>query len=285
MTINGIQHFFSDKSNTFIQSDSAIETNNRNDAEDASTGTLRPPGVVTTISQEALEALSTNNASSVIDLFLSENGERLYNAAIKGLKTYPEDLALALDDKSLSQAEQTENQNALTEREFNAFAKYAKQSPPDFKLYYEKYVEYLDSLSPAEQNSSRYSGQRDEAVRMYERIAKEAGEEPKDLSSIQDPILALFEAIREQDFNIQNKELLRERYEKFIAPLLDNEETPELEKELDQVLLRFDAVQSVIDAAKDGDKTAMGALQNLVNNPDSIDDFLGFSNTLNNENG
>jgi len=229
------------------------------------------------LSEEALAALVRSDA---IDSFLVEEGKNLYGAAIKNLKTYPEDLAAKLDDKSLSGEIRTAAANALNERELNAFTKYAKQSPPDMKMYYEKYIEYLDSLSPEEQQSDSYRGQRALVVPLYEHFAREQGEEPADLSLIQDPILILFEMIEANGFNVENAKELRNRYQEQVTPMFDRDSGPRFRKEADQALERFDAVQLTLDAARKGNETAFTQLQKLAEDASLINDFMSNAKRL-----
>jgi len=156
------------------------------------------------ISQEALEVLARSITSDTIDTFLSKNGKNLYDAAIRSLKTYPEDLAAKLDDNSLSEEKRTEIANALTAREMNAFTKYSRQSPPDLKMYYEE----------------------------------------------------------------------------LVAPMFNRDSGPRFKKEADQALERFDAVQSVIEAARTGNEIAFKQLQTLAESESSIDDFMSYAEKL-----
>jgi hypothetical protein len=291
MPINSILSFAPGSKDTLAQAGDvriSLDTHSENSAEHLDTVQKNAPAAVTTFSKEGLALLAKQQPSDPIDAFLAEHGQALYDVTIKRLKTYPDNLATKLEDKSLPQAERTEAQNTLTERELNAFAKYARQSPPDMKKYLEKYVEYLDSLSPEELQSNRYKGQRALAVTAYQQVAREDGGEVKDLSFPQDPILALFEAIRQQDFNIKDSTGFRDRYEAQVSPLfdggfyggVDGDSGLGFRTDADQVLRRFDAMQSVIEAARSGDQTALGQLQQLSNDPPTIDRFITYANSL-----
>lgn len=228
-------------------------------------------------SDEALDALNKSVITDAIDTFLTENGERLYEMAIKSLKTYPEDLIVKIEDKSLAEKERTELIKARNEQELNAFGKYAKQSPPDYKMYYEKYIEYLDSLSPEEQQSNRYRGQRALVVPIYERLAREQGENPADMSRVQDTILGLFDLIAEFDFKIENVEDFRKHYNEVIAPMFKRDSGPRFKEDADRALERFDAVQSVLGAAREANETAFQQLQKLVDGVVKIDEFMSYA--------
>ncbi len=237
---------------------------------------------VINISSEALERLEKTETSEKVNTFLAEKGERIYELAIKSLKTYPENLQLQLEtDTTLSPEDKSELANKRNERELEAFGKYAKQSPPDIKQYYENYIEYLDSLSPEEQQSERYNGQRAIAVSGYERAAREQGEEPRDFSFTQDPILALFDLIVERDFVVEDGDTFLDHYENLISPLLEHETKGEAFKaDAELALARFDAVHSVIDAARNGDSIAFEELQKLGNNKSTIDEFITYSTKI-----
>lgn len=222
------------------------------------------PTTIVNLSSEALNALEKDKASRTVDQFLREHGREVYESTMKSLKGYPENLASRLSDKSLSEKELTDIQNALTEREMNAFMKYARQDPPDMKMFFEKYVEYLDTLSPEELLSQRYIGQRAVAERQYEHFAREQGETPDDLSSAQHPITYLFDLLKEVDFTIEDKNSFLKKYEEKVATLLNREGNDNLKSLSDEAIEKLNDLFSIISAAKEGDKASFEKLQSFV---------------------
>lgn len=227
------------------------------------------------------EALALSQASEKVDNFIAENGKVVFELTIKGLKESPESLSAKLDDDSIPTAERREISQEVSAREFDAFAKYSKQSPPDFEMFFKKFVEYFDSLSVEDQQSERYKGLRSEAVSAYQRHARENGSEVEDLSFIQDPILSLFDALQRIDFNVDDTEKFRQSFETMISPLFDRVDSGDKFKEdSDRALERFDSVQEVIDLAKSGDLTAFEALENLANDSLYLNEFLNYGQSL-----
>lgn len=186
--------------------------------ESAKTGS---PATIVNLSSEALSALEKDNTSRAVDSFLTNHGKDLYENTFKSLKQYPEDLATRLSDKSLSEKEISGINQKMVDREMDSFMKYARQDPPDIKKYYENYIEYLDTLSPEELKSSRYAGQREIVVEDYERIIREEGGTPDNMNSPQNPVLSLFELLKEIDFNIKDSDSFLKSYEEKISPMLN----------------------------------------------------------------
>ncbi len=238
------------------------------------------PTTIVNLSNEALSALEKDNYSRKIDQFLTDHGQDLYEISIKILKQYPEDIASKFSDKSLSEDELTKMQNALTEREMNAFMKYARQSPPDMKMYFEKYIEYIDTLSPEEQQSDRYRGQREMAVVEYERFAIAQGDEPDDMSSSQDPILSLFDLLKEIDFNIKDIDSFRKSYEEKMSPILNREGNDKLKPVVDDALERLNHLNEVINSGRNGDTAALEKLRALAKGDISFNDFVQYAKEL-----
>lgn len=229
---------------------------------------------------EAAQALAQADKVNTerINNFLADNGKVLYEITIKSMKTYPEDLAARLEPPdNLTNEEISDMTEKLRIREFEAFGKYAKQSPPDYISYHEKYVEYLDSLSPTEQTASRYVGTRTGAVQSYERLSREAGQEPDDLSYTQDPTLMLFDFIAEADFNITDSDRFLQEYEHKVSQLLNRESGERFIENKNSVVERFTALDKVIQSAKDGDDEAFKQLGGLVKGRTTLDKFVEFS--------
>ena len=227
------------------------------------------------ISNEGLAAAAKQKKAEAVDRFLKLKGQDLYENALEGLKTYPEEFSLIADDRSLPLDVRTAASKAMVERELEAFAKYGRQSPPDVKKYYEEYIKYLDTLSPTERESSpRYAGQRAIVEVLYRDWSEKEGTEPEDYSRVRDPILILFEEIQAGGFKVDDAESFRARYERIIAPMLEGENGGELRAEADRALERFDALQDVLDAARDGDGAAFEWLKKLVGDAAVIEDFM-----------
>lgn len=222
------------------------------------------PTAIVNLSSEALSALEKYKASGTVDQFLREHGREVYESTMNSLKGYPENLASRLSDKSLSEKELTDIQNALTEREMNAFMKYARQDPPDMKMFFEKYVEYLDTLSPEELLSQRYIGQRAVAEKQYEHFAREQGETPDDLSSAQHPITYLFELLKEVDFTIEDKNSFLKKYEEKVSSILNRDGNENLKRLADDTVEKLNNLFGVISAAREGDKASFEKLQSFV---------------------
>jgi hypothetical protein len=239
-----------------------------------------PPTTVVNLSKEGLSALEKDNSSRAVDQFLTDHGQELYEKSIKNLKQYPEDIASKFNEKSLSEEELTKMQNALTEREMNAFMKYARQSPPDMKTYFEKYIEYIDTLSPEEQQSDRYRGQREMAVVEYERFALAQGDEPDDMSSSQDPILSLFDLLKDIDFNIKDMDEFIKSFEEKFSPVLNREGNEKLKPIVDNALERLSHLNNVIDAGRDGDSLALEKLKLLAKGEIAFNDYIHYAKEL-----
>src|SRR5690606_5975107 len=191
------------------------------------------------ISQEAMNLLAQENKLSRVTEFLRSQGQELFQKVFHGIISYPESLASKLDDDSLTNKEHGEIQNAITEREYSAFSKYAKQSPADLKMYYLNYIKYLDSLSPEEQQSSRYAGQREAAVTAYESAARGQGEEPEDLSLRRSPISLLLELISVEELGFDALPVIREKFTDQIE--LINKDSNCI-GEYDRILAYYDAI-------------------------------------------
>lgn len=242
--------------------------------------TAKSPTTIVNLSTEALHALEKDKSSRAIDQFLTDRGQELYEISIKSLKQYPEDIASRFSDKSLSEEDLTKMQNALTEREMNAFMKYARQSPPDMKMYFEKYIEYIDTLSQEEQLSDRYRGQREIAVVEYERFALAQGDEPDDMSSSQDPIRSLFDLLKEIDFNIKDINSFNKSYEEKVSPILNREGNDKLKLVVTDALERLNHLNEVINAGRNGDAVAIEKLQAYTNGKISLNDFMQYAKEL-----
>lgn len=240
-----------------------------------------PYSDVISISDEGLAAAAKQRTAEALDRFLELKGKGLYENALDGLKTYPEAFSLIATDRSLPDSERIPAFKAMSEREWDAFAKYGHQSPPDMKKYYEEYIKFLDTLSPAEREESpRYAGQRTIAEEGYRVFSEKEGTEPKDYSRVRDPTLILLEEIQARGFNVDDAEGFRARYEEVIAPMLDGENGGELRAEADRALERFDALQDVLDAARDGDVVALGWLDKLADEAAVIDEFMLYAEGL-----
>lgn len=230
------------------------------------------------LSQEARDALKADQAMTATADFVRSKGQQLFEQVLKNTIEFPENLASKLEDDSLSPEERGAIQNAITEREFAAFTKYAKQSPPDLKMYYLKYVEYLDSLSPEERQSDRYAGQRASAVTAYENAARSQGEQPVDLSLRQHPNSLLLELIFEKELEVEELADIREKFTQQMDTLV--EANSSLRGQYDQMLGYYDAITSVIDASKEPNKEALNQLNKLADDPAYIDEFLRYSKEL-----
>lgn len=245
---------------------------------------VESPTAIVNLSKEAFNALEKDKASRAIDQFLSDHGRELFEVSIKSLKQYPENLASRFNDKSLSEKELTTIQNALTEREIITFAKFARETPPDMKMYYEKYVEYLDTLSPEELQSERYAGQRELAVMQYEYFARAQGDEPDDMSFSQNPILSLFDLLAETDFNIENKDNFIKTYEEKMTNMLYREGNEKLKPLVGSALERLHQISDVIATGRDGDAIALEKLKSLANKEISVDEFSNYVKSLTQQN-
>lgn len=245
------------------------------DEKTPETSSNESPTAIVNLSNEALSALEKYKASGTVDQFLKEHGREVYESTMSSLKGYPENLASKLSDKSLSEKELTDIQTALTEREMNAFMKYARQDPPDMKMFFEKYVEYLDTLSPEELLSQRYMGQRAVAEKQYEHFAREQGETPDDLSSAQHPITYLFELLKEADFRIEDKDGFLKKYEEKISSILNRKDNEHLKPLSDEAVKKLNNLFGLISAAREGDKTSFEELQSMIK-PAEIESAPGF---------
>ena len=230
------------------------------------------------LSQEARDALKTEQAINATADFVRSKGQQLFEQVLKNTFEFPENLASKLEDDSLSPEERGAIQNAITEREFTAFTKYAKQSPPDLKMYYLKYVEYLDSLSPEERQSDRYAGQRASAVTAYENAARSQGEQPEDLTLRQHPNSLLLELIFEKELEVEELADIREKFTQQMDTLVEGNNS--LRGQYDQMLSYYDAITSVIDASKEPNEEALNQLNKLADDPAYIDEFLRYSKEL-----
>ena len=230
------------------------------------------------LSQEARDALKAEQAMTATADFVRSKGQQLFEQVFKNTAEFPDNLASKLEDDSLSPEERGAIQNAITEREFAAFTKYAKQSPPDLKMYYLKYVEYLDSLSPEERQSNRYAGQRESAVTAYENAARSQREKPEDLSLRRHPNSLLLELIFEKELEVEGLADIREKFTQQMDRLV--EENSSLNEQYDLMLTYYDAITSVINASKEPNEEALNQLNKLANDPTYIDDVLRYSNEL-----
>lgn len=218
------------------------------------------------ISPKAKQALMDDQLSTKIDDFLASNGESLY-ATLLGRPDTPENLATKLDDPSIPPEERSKLQEQLNQREMNAFFKYAKESPPNMKMYFEKYAEYLDSLSFEERQSSRYKAQRAEIIPLYEGVARDQGFTPKDLTLPEDPTLRLFELIRRENFKIDNIDKFEDRF----RSTLDSTN----QGAIDNLLSRVRTTQEAIEQSKSGSEAALNRLEDVVSGLLSPDNFFG----------
>lgn len=142
--------------------------------------------------------------------------------------------------------------------------KYARQNPPDMKMFYENYIEYLDTLSPQELLSSRYVGQREMAVRDYERLIREEGGTPDDMTSSQNPIFSLFELLKEVDFNIKDEDSFIKTYEERVSPLLNREGNENLKSLSNEALGQLKNINEIIFQARDVSKEALKKLHQMI---------------------
>lgn len=223
------------------------------------------------ISNEGIEKLNQAQTEER-DQFLQQSRSLIFSTVLSGGREYPENLASRLDrDSSLSTEDRSQIANALNQREFDAFGKYAKRSPPDIESYYENYIRYLDSLSPEEQSSERYSGQREQALLVYRRINSDTGNNDIDLTEPEDPILSLLEILSD----LSSEDNADSRIENFLEETreglnLDDFQTPVIRNAISQIEL----VQTVIEQARNGDTDSYNQLQKLVNNELSTNEFL-----------
>ncbi|MFT2110115.1 hypothetical protein [Marinomonas sp. 2405UD68-3] len=217
--------------------------------------------------------------------FISENNRTIYEKTLVDFNRYPENLASKLDrDSGLSSEERSEAQNQLNQRELEAFGKYAKQSPPDLEAYFEHYIEYLDSLSPEEQASERYQGQRQSTVMAYERAAQENGSKPRDFSFTQDPILSLLESLEEMEFAVGDVDSFHQTYLDRLSPLFNNSSNRQtLEQEAILAFNHFERTNQTITAALAGNREAFSAIKSLVSGELEAEDFLNRVFTPSNE--
>lgn len=264
------------------------------------------PAVIVSLSDAAQQALAASNtdASKAVDDLLTSSGSALYTNAISSLKTYPVDLSTRYDELSkkvsLTPHEQAEGlalNKARNEREFQSFYHFSyeadsattkAQSDHLLAQFERAYVEYYDSLSPQEQNSPRYRGTRDGAVAAYQAYetasSAPADPPPSDLSESQDPILLLFDKIKNAGFKLDAKGVAKilKDYKKTAGKLLSGQADPAGSAgKIQAASDRFTAVQSVLDLARKGDKQALTNLQNLAQNPTQLDGFLSYANGLN----
>lgn len=210
------------------------------------------------------EAQSKAKSSEKVDYFLKNNGEALFNKTIKSMKQYPKPLSFISKDTSIPKEERLQANKEMNKREHEAFMKYGKMSPPDMKMYYQKYIEYLDSLSPEEQNSWRYKGQREIAVSRYEHHCYKQGEKPEDMTYF-DPILSLFELLDDYDFNPSNTDRLVKEYNEKVGSLFEREATGQQYKnEAETALSQLTLVKNLILQAREGSEEAMSELNFLA---------------------
>jgi len=265
------------------------------------------PAVIVTLSQAAQGLIAQNaagstsaaDASKAVDTLLSSSGSAIYSGAISSLKQYPPDLSTRYDQlaakPTLTPAEQAEalklnqDRNAREEAAFMHFAHEAtaaptKQQADSLMAQYNKaYVEYYDSLSPAEQNSPRYRGTRAAAAAEAQSWSAEAGQPSSDLSGSQDPILMLFDKIKAQNFKVDDKtsKSVLQDYKDGVSKLTSSQADPTANAALaNQAASNFMAVQAVIDKARSGSSDALGQLQGLANDPSSLDTFLSYAQSL-----
>ncbi|MCY7295505.1 hypothetical protein [Alteromonas sp. a30] len=208
------------------------------------------------ISEDALLALNKAQFSEKTQSLLKSSGEKIFRTLLdqSSNAATPSNLAARLDNEAgLTSQQKSEIANQISQREFDAFGKYAQQSPPDLKNYYENYINYLDSLSPEERNSERYKGQRELAIPLYEAEAQKQGEEPKDFNK-SGSTSTLLDALREHDFNIEEKAQFKARIHN--DPNIDS----------DNLLSLFERAQSVVDNAKNGNAHAFNRLEQIAFN-------------------
>ena len=132
------------------------------------------------------------------------------------------------------------------------------------RLYFEKYVQYLDSLSPEELNTTRYRGQRVQAVAMYERLSNEQGKTPDDLSGSQNPLLLMLQALEKANFNIRDSEAFILHYKTTVSPLLSQNSDFQLKENIQLALEILTTVQQTINAALQGDNQALNELKKIT---------------------
>lgn len=227
-------------------------------------------------------APSTNAAvaSKAVDSLLSSNGASIYQTAITSLKQYPPDLASQLDSKEISESDRTKIQNAMNAREQAAYG--AASRSGDGVAYAKAYVAFYDSLSPAEQNSSRYRGTRESVAAYGASEAARTGQADPKLEENQDPILQLFEDIKANNSDISDKDAksLIQQYKDDISNLQTSKDDPSgTADKVGAAAARFHAVQSVIGQARAGDSAAFNQLKTLASDPNAIDAFLSYAET------
>jgi len=237
--------------------------------------------------------------NSDVDQLLNAKGAEIFGAAISSLRTPLPDLStrheqlLAKTTRTpAEEKEATALGNALTEREGKAFGHFAKEAsaaatPQErarlMTQYIKAYTEYYDSLSPEEQNSDRYRGTREGLVAQYASWAAEAKEPAEDLSESRDPILMLFDKIRDAGFKVDDDKArsILEEYKKGVASLLSTQADPETAAAtVNAASDRFASVQAVINKAREGDSTAFGQLAALGDDQKTLDSFLAYATTL-----
>ncbi len=258
----------SDLENTRSENTTASGPNRSSDSNSSNNDTV-------IISEEAIAQFNQTKIND-INLFLENNAQNIFKSVLEDSREFPENLASRLDrDSRISSEERSEITNQLSEREFEAFGKYAKQSPPDLASYYGSYINYLDSLSPEERSSERYSGQRALAVSAYERIVSTNDEDAPDLSEPDDFILTLLEIIENSadDLELRNEQLSEFRNNIDNTSVESSQVNTRAEAALEAVSL-VELVQSIIEQAQGGDDNSYIQLQKLADNEISIDEFL-----------
>lgn len=221
---------------------------------------------------------SAATAGKAVDDLLSSSGSAIYAAAINSLKSSPANLASQLDNPKLADADRKAISDQMIAREKAAFGTFT-----DGVDWAKKYVAFYDSLSPEEQNSQRYRGTRESTVAYGAAEAARLGQEDPSLAGTQDPILKLFDKIKQQNFNVDDadaKSLLQD-YKDEVAKLDSSRSDPA--GAVAKVMAasdRFNAVQAVIDQARSGDSAAFAQLQTLADDPKSIDAFVAYAQSL-----
>lgn len=258
----------------------------------AATGAATIPAATVTLSDAAKKMLalgaaaaSPSNAgdaaSKAVDSLLASSGSAIYTAAIGSLKQYPPDIATKLDDPTLSDADRLAVGNQLIAREQAAFWHI---DTSDGGLAQSKaMIEYYDSLSPAEQNSGRYRGMRENLVRFVHGLEADAGQPKTDYTVSRDPIMILFDSIKKFGFKTSNSDAkaILVKYNSDLGGLAVSKTDPAgTAAKASQASARFTAVQSVVDAARSGNDTALARLQKLAGDAGSIDDFVAYAGSL-----
>ena len=278
------------------------------DAIKSAKPTTNTPAVIINLSPAAQQALAKTadttvaaaDATKAVDSLLDASGAAIFGTAINSLKQYPPDLSTRLTELakpgrvntpaeikeaiSLSEERNAREYKAFGHFNDEIFAATTKEAENRLISEYDKaYVEYYDTLSPQEQNDPHFRGTRDVALADYKSFSLIIGQAPKDLSESQDPILSLFDKVRRAGFKLDDKKVSKilSDYKKTISLLNSSKEN--LAGNADKVTAasnRLLAVQSVIEQALKGDKSALGQIRLLANDPTSLNSFLSYAASL-----